>query len=163
MATGTMRLLRAERTEPGSSFESFGQSCKNNFLTTPYVSDTRLNLHPFLQCVDNFKGCLSRGRFRSFDDSIRAWDLDARSTAAVGGDGGTTGVPFRGPRYPSLTIGPLLDSHRHDMAAILRESLATEDEALQLYRQSAATGRWKVGRTRRVRTPDDLYRRIACR
>ena len=25
--------------------------------------------------------------------------------------------------YPSLAIGPLLDSHKHDIAAILRESL----------------------------------------
>jgi len=37
--------------------------------------------------------------------------------------------------YPSLAIGPLLDSHRHDMSAILKESLATEGEALNLYRQ----------------------------
>jgi len=37
--------------------------------------------------------------------------------------------------YPSLAIGPLLDSHRHDMSAILKESLATEGEALELYRQ----------------------------
>src|SRR6184192_822235 len=36
--------------------------------------------------------------------------------------------------YPSLAIGPLLDSHRHDMSAMLKESLATEGEALQLYR-----------------------------
>ena len=37
--------------------------------------------------------------------------------------------------YPSLGIGPLLDSHKHDMAAILQESLATEGRALELYRQ----------------------------
>lgn len=37
--------------------------------------------------------------------------------------------------YPSLGIGPLLDSHKHDMAAILQESLATEGRALDLYRQ----------------------------
>ena len=37
--------------------------------------------------------------------------------------------------YPSLAIGPLLDSHRHDMSAILKESLATEGEALKLYHQ----------------------------
>jgi bacterioferritin len=37
--------------------------------------------------------------------------------------------------YPSLAIGPLLDSHKHDMSAILQESLATEGEALALYRQ----------------------------
>ena len=37
--------------------------------------------------------------------------------------------------YPSLTIGPLLDSHKHDMAAMLRESLETEAAALALYRE----------------------------
>ena len=37
--------------------------------------------------------------------------------------------------YPSLGIGALLDSHKHDMSAILQESLATEGEALNLYRQ----------------------------
>lgn len=37
--------------------------------------------------------------------------------------------------YPSLTIGPLLDSHRHDVDAIMRESLETEGKALGLYRE----------------------------
>lgn len=37
--------------------------------------------------------------------------------------------------YPSLGIGPLLDSHKHDIAAIMQESLATEGRALDLYRQ----------------------------
>jgi len=37
--------------------------------------------------------------------------------------------------YPSLGIGPLLDSHKHDIAAMLQESLATEGRALDLYRQ----------------------------
>ena len=37
--------------------------------------------------------------------------------------------------YPSLAIGPLLDSHQHDIASILRESLTTEGEALVLYRE----------------------------
>jgi bacterioferritin len=36
--------------------------------------------------------------------------------------------------YPSLAIGPLLDSHKTDIAAMLRESLETEREALSLYR-----------------------------
>jgi bacterioferritin len=35
--------------------------------------------------------------------------------------------------YPSLGIGPLLDSHQHDIGAILRESLAAEAAALALY------------------------------
>ena len=37
--------------------------------------------------------------------------------------------------YPSLVIGPLLDSHKHDIGAILRESLETEGKALTLYRE----------------------------
>src|ERR1043165_663842 len=37
--------------------------------------------------------------------------------------------------YPSLQIGGLLDSHKHDIAAILRESLAEEGNALALYRE----------------------------
>ena len=37
--------------------------------------------------------------------------------------------------YPSLLIGPLLDSHKHDITAMLRESLETEANALGLYRE----------------------------
>jgi len=37
--------------------------------------------------------------------------------------------------YPSLAIGPLLDSHKHDIAAMLRESLETEANGLRLYRE----------------------------
>lgn len=37
--------------------------------------------------------------------------------------------------YPSLQVGPLLDSHQHDIGAILRESVATEAQALTLYRE----------------------------
>jgi len=37
--------------------------------------------------------------------------------------------------YPSLGIGSLLDSHKHDIAAILRESLEAERQALDLYRE----------------------------
>ena len=37
--------------------------------------------------------------------------------------------------YPSLAIGPLLDSHQHDIGAILRESLIAEREALALYKE----------------------------
>jgi bacterioferritin len=37
--------------------------------------------------------------------------------------------------YPSLAIGPLLDTHRHDIRAIMRESLETEAKALYLYRE----------------------------
>lgn len=40
--------------------------------------------------------------------------------------------------YPSLAIGALLDSHQHDVGAILRESLETERQALGLYRELLA-------------------------
>lgn len=36
--------------------------------------------------------------------------------------------------YPSLGIGPLLDSHTSDITSILRESLKAEEIALGLYR-----------------------------
>src|SRR2546422_742407 len=36
---------------------------------------------------------------------------------------------------PSLAIGPLLDSHQHDIAAMLRESLDAERAALELYKE----------------------------
>lgn len=35
--------------------------------------------------------------------------------------------------HPSLGIGPLLESHNHDIGEILRESLAHEAEALKAY------------------------------
>jgi len=37
--------------------------------------------------------------------------------------------------YPSLAIGQLLDSHKTDIGAMLRESLETEGRALLLYRE----------------------------
>ena len=37
--------------------------------------------------------------------------------------------------YPSLAIGPLLDSHTTDIGAMLRESLEAEGDALALYRE----------------------------
>ena len=40
--------------------------------------------------------------------------------------------------YPSLAIGPLLDSHQTDIGTILRESLETEGRALDLYRELLA-------------------------
>jgi bacterioferritin len=42
--------------------------------------------------------------------------------------------------YPSLTIGPLLDSHQHDIGAVLRESLDTEGKALALYKELLTLG-----------------------
>lgn len=35
--------------------------------------------------------------------------------------------------HPSLAIGPLLETHKHDIGDILRESLQHEREALKLY------------------------------
>ncbi len=35
--------------------------------------------------------------------------------------------------HPSLSIGPLLETHKHDIGDILRESLATEQGAKALY------------------------------
>ena len=40
--------------------------------------------------------------------------------------------------YPSLTIGPLLDSHQTDIGTILRESLESEAQALALYKELLA-------------------------
>jgi bacterioferritin len=37
--------------------------------------------------------------------------------------------------YPSLKIGPLLDTHKFDIGDMLRESLETEAAALALYRE----------------------------
>jgi len=37
--------------------------------------------------------------------------------------------------YPSLQIGRLLDSHQHDTAAMLRESLESEAAAIERYRE----------------------------
>ena len=37
--------------------------------------------------------------------------------------------------YPSLEIGPLLDSHKTDIGAMLRESMEAERAALELYRE----------------------------
>jgi bacterioferritin len=37
--------------------------------------------------------------------------------------------------HPSLGIGPLLETHEHEIGAILRESLAHEEASLALYKQ----------------------------
>ena len=37
--------------------------------------------------------------------------------------------------HPSLSIGPLLESHKHDIGDILRESLEHEGRSLRAYRQ----------------------------
>lgn len=40
--------------------------------------------------------------------------------------------------HPSLSIGPLLESHKHDIGDILQESLEHEREALRAYRELLA-------------------------
>ena len=37
--------------------------------------------------------------------------------------------------HPSLAIGPLLETHKHDIGDILRESLAHENKTLELYHE----------------------------
>jgi bacterioferritin len=37
--------------------------------------------------------------------------------------------------HPSLSVGPLLETHRHDIGDILRESLEHEKQGVDLYRQ----------------------------
>ena len=37
--------------------------------------------------------------------------------------------------HPSLALGPLLETHKHDIGDILRESLEHEREALRAYRE----------------------------
>jgi bacterioferritin len=36
--------------------------------------------------------------------------------------------------HPSLAVGPLLETHMHDVGSILKESLEAEQEGLKLYR-----------------------------
>jgi len=40
--------------------------------------------------------------------------------------------------HPSLAIGPLLETHHHDIGDILKESLASEAEALAMYKNLLA-------------------------
>lgn len=40
--------------------------------------------------------------------------------------------------HPSLAIGPLLETHNHDIDAILHESMAHEKETLNVYKQLLA-------------------------
>ncbi len=37
--------------------------------------------------------------------------------------------------HPSLAVGPLLETHKHDIGSILRESLEAEQEGLKAYRE----------------------------
>jgi bacterioferritin (cytochrome b1) len=65
--------------------------------------------------------------------------------------------------YPSLEIGPLLDSHQTDIGAMLRESLDSERRcARSLPRAARRRGR-RLGRARGVRAADDPRRGAARR
>lgn len=37
--------------------------------------------------------------------------------------------------HPSLAVGPLLETHKHDIGSILKESLEAEQEGLKAYRE----------------------------
>src|SRR5919198_2513914 len=65
---------------------------------------------------------------------IVAWLREQASEALAHAHHAGEMIPHLGA-YPSLAIGPLLDSHKHDIGAILKESLATEGEALALYKE----------------------------
>ena len=65
--------------------------------------------------------------------------------------------------YPSLGIGALLDSHQHDVGAILRESLETECQAPGPVPRAAGAGGGPFGGARGVRAPDDPCRGAAPR
>src|SRR5687767_2926158 len=41
--------------------------------------------------------------------------------------------------HPSLSIGPLLETHKHDIGAILTEAYDAEQRALELYRELLET------------------------
>ena len=79
--------------------------------------------------------------------------------------------------YPSLAIGPLLDTHRTDIGTILRESLESEGRALALYKNLLTTVEGKsvmleeyarqcpgrgtaCGRSRQDATPTGCSRRV---
>jgi len=63
--------------------------------------------------------------------------------------------------YPSLAIGPLLDSHTFDISSILRESLQAENLALTLYRELLALVEDRSVALEEFAPPDDPYRRDA--
>jgi bacterioferritin (cytochrome b1) len=60
--------------------------------------------------------------------------------------------------YPSLAIGPLLDSHQTDIGAVMRESLETEAKGARPLSRTAEIRRRAVGHHRGIRPPDGLCR-----
>jgi len=64
--------------------------------------------------------------------------------------------------HPSLKIGPLLETHQHDIGDILRESLEQESSTLAAYYELLKLTEGKSV-TRRICTRDDPPRRNASR
>jgi bacterioferritin len=55
-------------------------------------------------------------------DSLKHAELAGEMVTRLGG-------------HPSLAIGPLLETHQHDIGQILRETLQAEHQALRLYNE----------------------------
>ena len=64
--------------------------------------------------------------------------------------------------YPSLAIGPLLDTHQTDIGTILGESLESEGRALALYKKSPDHRGGQVGDARGVCPANGPGRGTAC-
>ncbi len=69
-------------------------------------------------------------------------------------------ITFLG-EYPSLTIGPLLDTHKTDVDAIMRDSLETEFEGAVALPRAAALRGGLLGHCRGVCAADGVRRGIA--
>src|SRR5215471_3367915 len=63
--------------------------------------------------------------------------------------------------YPSLAIGPLLDSHKHDTGVILRESLGSGRRGIDLIPGIVNAREGSLRRAGRVRAADDSCGRDA--
>jgi bacterioferritin len=69
---------------------------------------------------------------------IVKWFRDEAATALIHAHQAGEMITHMG-EHPSLAIGHLLETHKHDISAILRESLEAEKIALELYRELLAT------------------------
>jgi hypothetical protein len=82
---------------------------------------------------------LEQHREHAFQFSVEMNLVAGEAFEPVGIDGFAKGLSAKQwaivQLLPSLTIGPLLDSHKHDVDAIMPESLDTEAMALGLYRE----------------------------
>ncbi len=64
--------------------------------------------------------------------------------------------------YPSLAIGPLLDSHQHDIGAMLREFVGDGRQGARPLSRAAPLCPGALGGSRRIRSTDGLRRGAAC-